>query len=66
MRRLLYAFASACVFVGGVSAADRYVSPTGNNANAGTLVAPWATIQYAASNANAGDTVYVRGGTYSE
>lgn len=66
MRRLLYAFASACVFVGGISAADRYVSPTGNNANAGTLVAPWATIQYAASNANAGDTVYVRGGTYSE
>lgn len=47
-------------------AVDRYVSTAGNNANAGTLALPWRTVQFAASTANAGDTVYVRGGTYSE
>ena len=43
-----------------------YVSPTGNNANAGTLALPWKTIQYAANLVAPGDTVYVRGGTYKE
>ena len=47
-------------------AADRYVSTTGSNANAGTQVSPWRTVQFAATTANAGDTVYVRGGTYTE
>lgn len=51
----------------GLPAADRYVHPTaGNNANPGTLALPWRTFQFAASNAAAGDVVYLRGGTYSE
>ncbi|HEX9984019.1 MAG TPA: right-handed parallel beta-helix repeat-containing protein [Thermoanaerobaculia bacterium] len=47
-------------------AATRYVATTGNNANAGTLSSPWATIQYGVNQLAAGDTLYVRGGTYME
>lgn len=43
-----------------------YVSPSGNNANAGTEASPFRTIQHAANLAQAGDTVIVRGGTYAE
>ena len=47
-------------------AADRYVAPSGVDApGAGTLAAPWATIQYGADQLAAGDTLFVRGGTYS-
>lgn len=38
----------------------------GADGNAGTLAAPFATIQHAADVAQAGDTVFVRGGTYRE
>lgn len=43
-----------------------YVSTQGNDSNAGTLSAPWRTIQHAANSAYAGDTVKVEGGTYNE
>jgi hypothetical protein len=43
-----------------------YVATTGNDASAGTLAAPWKTINHAAQVAAAGDTVNVRGGTYEE
>ncbi|NRS88476.1 hypothetical protein HNQ02_001390 [Flavobacterium sp. 7E] len=43
-----------------------YVATNGNNSNSGTSSAPWKTIQYAVDNANAGTTIYVYGGTYSE
>jgi len=43
-----------------------FVATTGNNANPGTAAAPWRTIQYAATKASAGDTVYVRPGVYNE
>ncbi|HEY3255894.1 MAG TPA: hypothetical protein VGJ91_18175, partial [Polyangiaceae bacterium] len=46
-------------------AADYYVATTGSDANAGTLAAPFATLQKGADVAVAGDTVYIRGGTYS-
>lgn len=42
-----------------------YVSPAGSDSAAGTQGAPWASIARAQSAAQAGDTVYVRGGTYS-
>ena len=48
------------------SGITRYVATAGANAGEGTYAAPWQTIQYAASNANAGDTVCVRGGVYNE
>jgi MYXO-CTERM domain-containing protein len=46
-------------------AVEYYVSPTGSDSNAGTLAAPWATIQKGANTAVAGDTVWIRGGTYA-
>jgi hypothetical protein len=49
-----------------VVANAHYVSTSGNNANPGTSTSPWRTIQYAAGKASAGDTVYIRGGTYNE
>lgn len=43
-----------------------YVSPHGNNTNAGTADAPFRTINHAAQVALPGDTVRVHGGTYRE
>ncbi len=43
-----------------------YVSTGGSDTNPGTLSQPFKTIQKAAGTAAAGDTVYVRAGTYAE
>ncbi|MCU0772543.1 MAG: fibronectin type III domain-containing protein [Verrucomicrobia bacterium] len=51
---------------GAAGAADYYVALTGSDTNAGTLGAPFRTIQQAASVAVAGDNVYVRAGVYRE
>lgn len=61
-------------------AADYYVAPNGDDTNPGTLAAPWRHIAYATcggsylcpiatNNSNklkAGDTLYLRAGTYNE
>lgn len=47
-------------------AAEYHVSPTGSDANAGTLTAPLATIAQALKRAGAGDTITLRAGTYAE
>lgn len=50
-----------------VYAATYYVAMDGDDdANPGTMDHPWRTIQKAASTLAAGDTVYVRAGTYTE
>jgi hypothetical protein len=46
-------------------AATYYVAPNGHDQNPGTMEAPFATVQRAQSSAAAGDTVYIRGGTYA-
>jgi len=43
-----------------------YVATTGSDSNPGTIAQPWRTIQKAANTIVAGDTVYVRAGTYQE
>src|SRR5580658_9916483 len=43
-----------------------FVSPGGSNQNPGTLAAPFQTIQYAADQAHAGDTVDIEAGVYHE
>jgi hypothetical protein len=48
-----------------VYATTYYVSPTGSNSAAGTMAQPFATLQKGNDVAAAGDTVYIRGGTYS-
>ena len=45
-------------------AAEFYVSPTGNDADSGTLEKPFATVQRAHDAAAPGDTVLIRGGIY--
>lgn len=41
-----------------------YVSPAGDDKNAGTREAPWKTVNHATITARAGDTVLIRDGTY--
>ena len=45
--------------------AQIYVSPTGDDNNPGTIEQPLKSITAAVSSAQAGDTVFVRGGVYS-
>lgn len=48
-----------------VSATNYYVSNTGDDLNLGTQAQPWKTIQRSTQTpVAAGDTIYVRGGTY--
>jgi hypothetical protein len=47
----------------GASAKDIFVSPTGSGS--GTLDAPYGSIQSAVNAAKAGDTIYLRKGTYA-
>jgi hypothetical protein len=49
-----------------VEAAIFYVSPTGNDSSNGSLISPYKTISKAITVVNAGDTIQVRTGTYSE
>ncbi len=54
------------VTVGQTGVGDYYVAPGGNDSNPGTSEAPWRTLSKAASTAQAGQTVVVRAGTYTE
>lgn len=47
------------------NAANWYISPTGSDSAAGSLGAPFSTLNKAQSSASPGDTIYVRGGTYN-
>ena len=42
-----------------------YLSPTGNDNNAGTLSSPWFSLEKAWSAVTPGDVIYMRGGTYA-
>ena len=53
-------------FATAASAATYYVAKTGNDNNPGTEAQPWLTITKAANTLVAGDTVYVKAGTYAE
>jgi parallel beta-helix repeat protein len=47
-------------------AATYYVETTGKDSNPGSEAQPWLTIQKSATTAQAGDTVYIKSGTYAE
>lgn len=71
MTRLMQAMgacllASALLATVEAHAATYYVATTGNNSNPGTSSKPWRTVAYAVPKMVAGDTTYVRGGTYTE
>jgi parallel beta-helix repeat protein len=46
------------------SAGTLYVSPSGSDANDGSIGAPWATLRHAVAQLQAGQTLYLREGTY--
>jgi hypothetical protein len=60
------ALVSVVAAASGCSTGCWWVSPAGNDANAGTQAAPFRTVQRAANVVNAGDTVTVLPGTYAE
>jgi hypothetical protein len=51
---------------GSSPASEYYVATNGSNAAAGTIGAPFATIQHGVDQLAAGDTLYIRGGRYHE
>src|SRR5215471_13848723 len=52
---------------GTAGATTYYVAATGSDvSNTGTMASPWRTVRKAASVAQPGDTVYIRGGSYTE
>lgn len=61
LRPLLLA---AVLAAGPASATTYHVAPSGNDGHPGTAGAPWATLQHAADEVGAGDTVLVHDGTY--
>jgi pectate lyase len=60
----LFALVVLAALLPRVFAATYFVAPDGTDIAAGSEAAPFATIMRAQSVANAGDTVYLRGGTY--
>ena len=60
----LVAFFGVSLAVGRAQAAEYFVAPTGSDSNPGTMASPFATIQKGNDVAAAGDTVWLRGGTY--
>ncbi len=62
----LRATVGLAILAPGAGAATYYVAENGSDGAPGTLAAPWRTIQRAANAVAAGDTVYVRTGTYAE
>jgi hypothetical protein len=65
IRRTLAAAPLALLLQTAGFATTYYVSPTGSDSNSGTLSSPFKSITKAQSVASSGDTVYLRGGTYS-
>lgn len=63
MKTALFIFIS---FVLSAFPATYYVSTTGNNANSGTIGSPWLTIRHGVQTMSGGDTLNIRGGTYSD
>lgn len=57
-------FVAAFLAAGVAHAADYYVAPTGSDSNAGSMAAPFASLQKGHDAASAGDTVWLRAGTY--
>jgi hypothetical protein len=56
--------AATLAFAVNAAAAEYYVAPTGDDSNPGTMDQPFATLQKGNDVAKAGDTVWIRGGTY--
>ena len=65
LRRAFAAVSLFTLLAASAPAATWYVSPTGSDSNSGTQASPFKSITKAQSVASSGDTVTIRGGTYS-
>jgi hypothetical protein len=66
MKQALHLLTIAIVFVSSqAQAAEYFIAPGGSNASAGTIANPWGTFDFAIDQLSAGDTLFVRGGTYN-
>jgi hypothetical protein len=65
LSRKIFALSLVAFYASTGLAATYYVATTGSDSNAGTLAAPFKSITKAQSVASSGDTVSIRGGTYS-
>ena len=63
---IICALAVAPLLTVAAHAATYYVATTGSDSNPGTEKQPWRTIAYAVTTMIAGDTTYVKAGTYDE
>jgi parallel beta-helix repeat protein len=63
---LLNLFLIVSLSITAVNAKDYYVAQNGIDANDGSENKPWRSIQKAARAVHAGDTVYIKNGTYTE
>ncbi len=54
------------IFCSHFYSATYYIAKTGDDNNTGTISSPWLTIQKGVDITGAGDTVFVREGTYNE
>ena len=66
LRRLPLATLLSASLGGLVWGDDLYVSSSGSDADAGTIAAPFATIQHAVDEATPGTTIFIREGSYHE
>jgi len=55
---------AALTWAASTQAAEYYVAPTGSDSNPGSLDQPFASVQHGNDVAKAGDTIWIRGGTY--
>ncbi|KAJ1529119.1 hypothetical protein HK096_009164 [Nowakowskiella sp. JEL0078] len=56
---------SLLLLASSINATNFYVSTSGSDSNTGVISGPYRTIQKAINTASAGDTIYIRAGTYS-
>jgi len=64
--RVLAVLVSTGVVSSSLLAANYYLATDGSDSNPGTIDAPFASIMQAQAAASAGDTVWLRGGTYNQ
>jgi Right handed beta helix region len=62
----IYTLAVAPLLTVAAHAATYYVATYGNDSDPGTEKEPWVTVAHAVTTMNAGDTTYVKRGTYNE
>ena len=62
----IFLFGAVFFFTAQAHAATYYTATTGDDANSGTQGSPFGTIKKGLSVMGAGDTLYLRGGTYNE